>query len=512
MAIKDNAWVAGGVGALSLASFGLYASQVDAGALGTPVILCGAMGLVLTGGWLWIDRIAIGQFLRSRGTRQSGAGMLLVGVASVLAIGANVLASKHDVRWDLTSSQRYDISQQTIAVLEGLEQPVEVRAFFVGESVEKSAFLDLINGYQSHTKMLDVQSIDPVLNPLAADQNQVDSQLGTVILVSGEQTQRLEADLKEEAVTNAIIRLTSSVEHTICSTEGHGELDVDDDMNPASISSAVTKLERQNYTFRRVNLQREGRVPKDCDLLLIAAPRLDFLATERDHLLAFNASGGQMLVLLEPGMAPGLAVHMAQYGIDVGENLVLENNPNYQVMGGDASTLVISQSQMTDHPITEPIVGMVLMRVARTVQGLQPPLDGFDVGELLLTSDYAWGETQIDGKTIPQPDEGEDPMGRLGLAAVSIGQNKGRVVVFGDSDFTSNALLDQASNFDVLPNTIAWLVGEEDQVSIRPNLAARGTFTMNGIQGLLVWILSGLLIPAMTIGGAIATWLARRKR
>ena len=27
---------------------------------------------------------------------------------------------------------------------------------------------------------------------------------------------------------------------------------------------------------------------------------------------------------------------------------------------------------MTDHPITEPIVGMVLLRVARTVQALQP--------------------------------------------------------------------------------------------------------------------------------------------
>ena len=63
---------------------------------------------------------------------------------------------------------------------------------------------------------------------------------------------------------------------------------------------------------------------------------------------------------------------MAQYGIDVGENIVLEANLNYQVMGGDASNLVVGQNQMTDHPITEPIVGMVLLRVARTVQALQP--------------------------------------------------------------------------------------------------------------------------------------------
>ena len=85
-------------------------------------------------------------------------------------------------------------------------------------------------------------------------------------------------------------------------------------------------------------------------------------------------------------------------------------------------------------------------------------------------------------------------------------------MVFGDSDFASNELLDQASNFDLLPNAIAWLVGEEDQVSIRPNPSANGTFTMSTIQGLIVWLVSVLLIPALTIGGAVATWLARRRR
>ena len=438
--------------------------------------------------------------------------MALVVVAAVLAVGAIVLAQKHDVRWELTSSDRYSISPQTISVLEALEAPVEIRAYFGGESIEKSAFVDLIKGYKAHTQNLNLRLIDPVLEPAQADLDVVDSPLGTIILATEEQTQRLEATMDEEAVTNALIRLTSSAEHILCTTVGHGEIDVDDDMNPASISAVANKLERQNYTFKSVNILKLGTVPDDCDLLLIADPRVDFLASEREQLLAYNARGGSMLALLEPGHSPGLAVHMAQYGIDVGENIVLEANPNYQVMGGDASTLVVGQNQMTDHPITEPIVGMVLLRVARTVQAMQPPLEDFDVGELLLTSDYAWAETTLDGLTMPQPDEGEDPMGRLGLAAVSVSKNGGKVVVFGDSDFASNELLDQASNFDLMPNAIAWLVGEDDQVSIRPNAGAKGTFTMSTIQGRIVWLVSVLLIPALMIGGAVATWLTRRKR
>lgn len=512
MALRDRLWVAGGAGLVGLLGTGVTAATYNAGELPMPILFIGGMSAGLTLLWLTVDRQRIQHFLSARSTQQSGLAFALVMGAAILAVGANVLANKHDIRWDLTSSERYGISPQTVSVLEGLTAPVEVRAYFGGESIEKSSFVDLITGYQAHTKHLQLRLIDPVLEPAQADQDGVDSQLGTIILAAADKTQRLEAKLDEEAITNALIRLTSSAEHTLCATVGHGELDVDDDMNPAAISAVASKLERQNYTFRPVNLIKIGGVPDDCDLLLIADPRVDFLAAEREQLLAYNARGGSMLALLEPGHSPGLAVHMAQYGIDVGENIVLEANPNYQVMGGDASNLVVGQSQMTDHPITEPIVGMVLLRVARTVQALQPPLDDFDVGELLLTSDYAWAETTLDGLTVPQPDEGEDPMGRLGLAAVSVSKTGGKVVVFGDSDFTSNELLDQASNFDLLPNAIAWLVGEEDQVSIRPNPGARGTFTMSTVQGLIVWLVSVLLVPALMIGGAVATWLTRRKR
>ena len=261
--------------------------------------------------------------------------MVLVGVAAVLAVGANVLAKKHDV-WDLTSSERYSISPQTIAVLEDSPGPVNPRLF---RRVHREVHIHRLSSKATRlTTQLELRPIDPVLEPALADQDGVDSQLGTIILAAGEKTQRLEAKMDEEAVTNTLIRLTSSVEHILCTTVGHGEIDVDDDMNPASISAVASKLERQNYTFKTVNILKTGRVPEDCDLLLIADPRVDFVAAEREQLLAYNARGGTMLALLEPGHSPGLAVHMAQYGIDVGENIVLEANPNYQVMGGDAST------------------------------------------------------------------------------------------------------------------------------------------------------------------------------
>ena len=89
---------------------------------------------------------------------------------------------------------------------------------------------------------------------------------------------------------------------------------------------------------------------------------------------------------------------------------MLETHPQYQLMGGDESYLVVTEAQMTDHPIMEPITGMVLLRVARTVQALQPPMDDFDVGELFVTSPHAYAETNLDGSALPTRDD-EDTCG-----------------------------------------------------------------------------------------------------
>jgi ABC-type uncharacterized transport system involved in gliding motility auxiliary subunit len=508
MALRPAVRILGGLGGLGLLSFAAMSSQFTE--LEPWLLATGGVSLGLTLLWMWMDRHGIDRALRSRAVQQSSGALALTALAALVAVGANIAVKKHDTRWDLTSNERYATSSQTQSVLNALETPVEVRAFFAADSAEKISFEDLIHSYQEHTDQIEWSVHDPVREPALADQYQIESPSGTVILTAGEQNQRLETDFGEEALTNAVIRVTTSVEHTICATTGHGEIDPDDDQNPASISTLVTKLERQNYAFRKVNLHRAGSVPKDCELLLLADPRTNFTQPEVAALQAYIHGGGQSIVMLDPGHASGLAAELAQFGVDVGDNLVFENHPQFQLMGGDASYLVVAENQMTDHPITRPIQGMVLLRVARTVQATQPPVQGYDVGELFLTSDYAYAETTLDGSSMPAQDP-EDPAGRLGLAVVSVADSGGRLVVFGDSDFASNELLDQASNFDLLPNTIAWLVGEEEQVSIRPNPAAQGSFTMNSMQGILMWLVSVLFLPAFAVGGAVSTWLVRRK-
>jgi ABC-type uncharacterized transport system involved in gliding motility auxiliary subunit len=86
----------------------------------------------------------------------------------------------------------------------------------------------------------------------------------------------------------------------------------------------------------------------------------------------------------------------------------------------------------------------------------------------------------------------------------------GKVVVFGDSDFASNQLVDQLTNKDLLLNTIAWMVGEEDQLAVRAKGGESQTLSLTIGQSLVVWLLSVLVAPGAAMLGALLTWRMRR--
>ena len=237
----------------------------------------------------------------------------------------------------------------------------------------------------------------------------------------------------------------------------------------------------------------------------------------------------------------------------------------------------------------------MLLRIARSV-GKGADIAGINVQELARTTEYAWAETTLDGKTPPNPDPSQDRIGNVPLItvaevtdpeAIAVGSRAlgggggalpsllgapaedgatgeagdalpddapptgdaaagdaaagdaaagdaaagdaaadasavapdadvpraagGRVVVFGDSDFATNELLDQASNQDLFLNVLAWLAGEENQISIRPNEAAKGSLTLGLLEGLFLALVSLLVLPGLAVAGAVATWLRRRR-
>ena len=85
-----------------------------------------------------------------------------------------------------------------------------------------------------------------------------------------------------------------------------------------------------------------------------------------------------------------------------------------------------------------------------------------------------------------------------------------RLVVFGDSDFASNEYIDSFRNKDLFVNSVNWLLGDVEQISLRPNVAraTRHQFTMDDFQTLQS--ISLFLLPeAIAVVGVFAWWTRR---
>jgi hypothetical protein len=567
--MKHYSWILGAIGLLALCAFGAHAVMSDVWLVEWEV--AGGAGAVLVLLSLWFDRQNLSRYFMSRGAQYSAMAGALVAVAVGVAVAVNVIAQRYDHRFDVTASQRHALSGQTISILAGLEADIELHAFFAPGLLERDQLETLFDGFSEHTDRLTVAFHDPITEPLIAREFDITTEYGTIVLRSGEDSQRLESRFDEESIVNALVQLTAGQEHQICFTEGHEEVDPDDDTSGVGVGAAVMKLEGKNYTVQKVFPARDGAIPESCEVVVVGDPQLDFMPAEREMLAAHVASGRALLVMLEPTRTPELATDLSRYNLLVGDDLVLEQNPNYQLMGGDLSYIVLSGDSFDFHPITNPIRGAVLMRVARSVVRLDPDMTGIQVQELARTSAFAWAETDYMATTAPSPDPGTDRLGPVPVMAVAevvdpsvigVGSTRvlvqgstgralpvdlsarsdgddgdaepsagdppvaeagdgvpdftpksgGRVVVIGDVDFATNELLDQFNNRDLFLNTLAWLVGEDDHISISSDAGTGGRFNMTEAQFLIVMLLSMLIAPGMAVMGAVGAWRDRRRR
>ena len=147
---------------------------------------------------------------------------------------------------------------------------------------------------------------------------------------------------------------------------------------------------------------------------------------------------------------------------------------------------------------------------------------------LASTGASAYGETNLadvlKGKTQFEP--GRDLAGPLGVAVVAKKESfprrletaeasgatrYGRIVVFGDSDFASNAYLGLSGNKDLILNTIGWLAEEEDLIAVRAKDPVSQPVVLNMRQGRAVFWLPVVGLPLL-VGCIGALVLVHRRR
>ena len=515
-----------------------------------PLKWTGGIGVAAILLWLLADWKNLSRMGEDQTVGKSFTSAFATVLVFAIVVVINVAVYRYDTRWDLTATKRFSLAEQSTGVVGKLDKEVTIYAWFQKTDPGLKNFRSLMEEYTDISTLLKVEYHDPYEDRLLAEEQKIISPSGTVIIKAGEREQRLEGSFTEEAVTNALVRVNSDKQHVICSSDGHGELDIDDEQTGGGIGIAKVRLEGQSYKFQKRSLLDAPPTPTDCEMVLVAGPRSELLPIERDRLARYVAGGGKLLVLLDPLTTPETAADLARYGIKVGNDVVIEGDPNRQTAEGP-TVVMLDPSSFDFSPITEKLQGYVQLAMVRSV-GKGEEIPGINVQELARSSEQSWAETTLDPQVPMAPDAETDTIGRVPVFATAevtdpaavrtvsaapttpVGaapdaalpavaaptvpdaeipaKTGGRVAVFGDSEFAGNMLVTRYYNQDLFFNTIAWLIGQEDDISIRANEAKTGQLDLSILSLIFSGGLMLLLVPGITIAAAALNWARRRSQ
>lgn len=531
--MRKYAWAFGLAGTLALIG-GVTLGWAYGGVEGRPqtLLVAGAVLLLL---YALFDREQIGEAVQTRTFVHGGSSLILVALAASAAVTGYALAKKHDQTWDLTRERSFTLSDHSTGVLQAMSEPVQVLAFFRKDAQELKQFSSLMDRMREHTDKLEVQYVDPLRKPKMAEDYEVTSERGTVILERADgKRQRIDVDFDEENLIQKLVLLQAQVEHRVCWALGHGEPDPDDEFDERGLGVAVIELEELNYQVTRQMIPTSGIDPA-CEALVIARPTLEWQEWELEALAAYLASSGRVLMLLEPDASPTLSEELARYGIGMRRDVVLDPNPENQLMGVDDPTFVVLHGpNLLSHPITANLAAAVVLPIARSVE---PDMgaSGVRAQAVMQTSVLAWGEVGGDDPMeMPTPDPSLELVGEVPVMAVSVVEDPsvlevadpdqeagrgipedfapkegGRLVVIGDGDFAANGYISLGNNRDLFLNSIAWLVEEEDQIGERPE--AGETMAIDDLSAAFLCLISVVFVPGGVGALALVTWFRRRR-
>jgi len=497
----------------ALVSMGLYIVQRE-----FNLYLQISLGLILVGLALFalLDPERVRQLLTGRQARY-GSNALVLSLAFVgIVVVLNYLVFQNSKRWDLTEDKQYTLAPETLDTLKSLKEPVLAQAFFTKRTASDQAQVLLDQFKTNSDGKFDYMFIDPERNPVLAEQSSI-TRDGTIILNMGDLKEPVTI-ASEQEMTGALVRLLNPEQRTIYFLTGHGEYSPEDTGEKAYAQVKRT-LESKNYSVKTLNLLATNLIPEDAKVIVIAGPREPIASGEVDQVSSYMEKGGALVVMEEPlpvtqfgDRTDFLSDYLSKtWGINLGMDIVVDLTSN--------QPFAPYAAQYGNHTITQDIQRTTsqfpTVRSARVNTSVE---SGVSPVELIFTAQQSWAETNLtdiaSGNSQVEFDEGQDFPGPVSLAAVAENfTTKGRVVVFGDSDFAADANFLAYANGDLIINSIDWAAGQENLINLTPkNPTQRMMLPPKSITMNLILLGTVIVLPGLALLGGIIVWIQRRRR
>lgn len=319
----------------------------------------------------------------------------------------------------------------------------------------------------------------------------------------------------ERAFLDAILTVGNDERVTLYFSVGNGERHPEK-FGDQDFGEFAKLLKRANFSIKTIDLNKEDTVPSDCHVLVLAAPKVTYSSKAKSVITGHLNNEGALMVFAEPeiisGTVSGLEDILLEYDIRLEERSMVVDmrkqlvgfDPRRGPVVSNRPDMVVQASSFGFHEITRPLEGnTVAFYQACNIDvkeqppeanphqfggqpPQQPPSKWRTARLVQSTSEEGWIDRNLkEGDTSIKLDETFDTKGR-GTVAVAVEPNnappappqpgmppmpppsdkekkKGpRIVVFGDADLASDAVIRQApGNEQFLMSSVRWTARQE---------------------------------------------------
>lgn len=517
-----------------------------------------ALGIVCFVYTAWISRRELQGGMRLRSTRTGIQVALMVIVVTAILVVVELVSVKHFKRWDVTPGNFYSLSAKTrnlISRLDREKRRIELIAFT--RKLEQPAVTEILEQYTRASKLVTFRFLSLDASPRTAKKYDVDA-YGTLVVIHHFNKEEAEKesktnsagkekgktfrsekifDLSENSLANAILKTIQTEQKRVYYLTGHGER-LFSGRGREAMKALAIGMRDDNYQVDELLLLRKKGVPDNANMLIIAAPQKELEEIEITYIDNYIKSGGRLLVFLEPDMKPGrLNALLERYGIQTPTSFVVDpESVRFELAGGNIITPFAVNYGL--HDITKQLQGLAtVFPTARKVSAKGMPKAGLNSEDLVKTGAESFtvenvsienGQLTFDPKTRK---EGPVPIGAavtvtLDLYKLALGQgsqedkktpgskkktkekNEARIVVFGDTDFASDAFIGAQGNANLVFNTVNWLGGEKDLITIRPKSRTGEPLVLAGGEARFVHLFTVWVMPLflLLLGASVYVW------
>lgn len=514
-----------------------------------PVIAGGA----LVAAWITINYQFLSTMLKNRKV-MVGTNAVFMGILAVILLTMiNFISYRHYHKWDLTQARIHTLSSKTTQVLEELDSDVNILIFDRARNRVHQAALtqlgDMMKLYTEASGRVKVQYMKPEvdaagaelsLKALGLDTSHVAGSYDVFVVCGGRDKMLRVGEMLEwretgnayepyipggfkgeQIITSAIVSVRDDRQPKVYVLSGHGERSISD-AEPVGMLDLAGSLKRDNLAVEELSGIPDGGIPADAECLMILAPQAKLAAVEIERIRRYLGRGGRVFICLEVQQDSGLEGLLAEWGVKVGDDLVMASDARTW----QGSKTAFTTSDFGAHDITMPLANfVVLFNQARSVTPALALSPKVQVTTLVQTSEGSYGETDLalvvsERRTLNNPEE--DLQGPLSVAvaveeaispeASSAGGERkaARLVVFGDVDIFANQLVTLPyKNLDLCRNSLNWLMDRSELIAIegRPEVQHLMVVDAAGKRAVFWLLVVGMPSAVLLMGGLV--WAVR---